>query len=35
MLDAGNVVEFDEPQTLLKDKTSRFYDMAKDAGLAT
>ena len=33
VLDQGHVKEFDRPQTLLADKTSVFYGMAKDAGL--
>ena len=33
MLDAGNVIEFAEPQKLLKDKNTVFYSMAKNAGL--
>ena len=35
MLDAGNVVEFAEPQKLLKDKNTVFYSMAKSAGLVS
>ncbi len=33
VLAAGKVKEFDRPEKLLKDKTSMFYGMAKDAGL--
>ncbi|KAI0238037.1 Multidrug resistance-associated protein 1 [Lamellibrachia satsuma] len=33
VLDAGNVIEFAEPQKLLKDKNTVFYSMAKNAGL--
>ena len=33
MLDAGKVVEFSSPHTLLQDSDSIFYMMAKDAGL--
>lgn len=33
VLDKGEIIEFDNPDTLLKDKTSKFYNMAKDAGL--
>ncbi|KAK2178694.1 hypothetical protein NP493_533g01002 [Ridgeia piscesae] len=35
VLDAGNVVEFAEPQKLLKDKNTVFYSMAKSAGLVS
>ena len=35
MLDAGQIAEFDAPGTLLNDKTSAFYAMAKDAGLVS
>ncbi|XP_049764041.1 multidrug resistance-associated protein 1 isoform X1 [Schistocerca cancellata] len=34
VLDKGKVVEFDSPQSLLENRTSIFYSMAKDAGLA-
>ncbi|KAI9363460.1 hypothetical protein DFJ73DRAFT_811265 [Zopfochytrium polystomum] len=34
VLDAGRVVELDTPQALLKDKQSKFYSLAKEAGLA-
>lgn len=33
VLDQGEVAEFDSPETLLKDKDSIFYGMAKDANL--
>ncbi|KAJ1564651.1 hypothetical protein HK405_014305 [Cladochytrium tenue] len=33
VLDAGRVVELDSPQTLLADKSSRFYALAKEAGI--
>lgn len=33
VLDAGNIAEFDEPQTLLQNPNSIFYGMAKDANL--
>jgi ATP-binding cassette subfamily C (CFTR/MRP) protein 1 len=33
VMDKGQVAEFDAPQTLLKNPTSIFYSMAKDAGL--
>ncbi|KAG1554327.1 hypothetical protein G6F51_000001 [Rhizopus arrhizus] len=33
VLDKGNVAEFDAPQTLLDNKESIFYSMAKEAGL--
>ena len=35
MLGAGHVLEFDEPNKLLNDKNSTFYNMAKDAGLVS
>lgn len=33
VLDYGCVAEFDAPEVLLADKTSRFYAMAFEAGL--
>ncbi|XP_064629834.1 multidrug resistance-associated protein 1-like isoform X2 [Lineus longissimus] len=33
VLDKGEIKEFDSPNDLLRDDTSIFYDMAKDAGL--
>ncbi|KAL8573178.1 hypothetical protein ACOMHN_036163 [Nucella lapillus] len=33
VLDAGQIAEFDDPQTLLQNPDSIFYGMAKDAGL--
>lgn len=33
LLDNGYLLEFDSPKNLLKDKESRFYSMAKIAGL--
>ena len=34
VLDAGKISEFSSPQELLANKSSQFYAMAKDAGLA-
>ncbi|CAH1406919.1 unnamed protein product [Nezara viridula] len=33
VLDQGNVLEFDSPKVLLKNKSSIFYSLAQDAGL--
>lgn len=33
VLQAGEIAEFDNPQTLLKDETSIFHSMAEAAGL--
>ncbi|KAI9475895.1 MAG: multi drug resistance-associated protein MRP [Benjaminiella poitrasii] len=33
VLDKGMIAEFDSPQTLMKDETTIFYSMAKEAGL--
>ena len=35
LLDKGRIVEFDTPQTLLANKASLFFAMARDAGLVT
>ncbi|KAL5019777.1 hypothetical protein ScPMuIL_002669 [Solemya velum] len=35
VLDSGKIKEFDSPGTLLQDKSSAFFLMAKDAGLAS
>ncbi|CAH1406918.1 unnamed protein product [Nezara viridula] len=34
VLDQGKVLEFDSPKVLLKNRSSLFYSMAQDAGLA-
>lgn len=34
VLDRGLIAEFDTPKSLLDDKQSVFYGMAKDAGIA-
>lgn len=33
VLDAGNVAEFDQPKTLLSNRSSIFSSLAKDAGI--
>lgn len=33
VLDKGEVAEFEPPRSLLENKNSIFYGMAKDAGL--
>ena len=33
VLDQGNIVEFDTPTALLDEPETKFYSMAKDAGL--
>ena len=33
VLDRGRIVEFQSPAELLKDETSVFYALAKDAGV--
>ena len=35
MLDKGVVEEFDAPASLLQNTNSRFYGMAKDAGIVS
>lgn len=35
VLDKGHIVECDSPNSLLKNTDSKFYGMAKDAGLVT
>jgi ABC-type multidrug transport system fused ATPase/permease subunit len=32
VLDQGKVAEFDSPQNLLQDKTSKFYALCKQGG---
>jgi hypothetical protein len=34
VLDAGHLIEYDTPVDLLADRSSLFYSMARDAGLA-
>ena len=34
VLSDGEIIECDNPNTLLGDKTSTFYGMAVDAGIA-
>lgn len=34
VLDKGLIVEYDSPEALLRNPSSSFYNMAKDAGLA-
>lgn len=34
VLDKGTVVEFDSPSSMLKNSKSKFYSLAKEAGLA-
>jgi ATP-binding cassette subfamily C (CFTR/MRP) protein 1 len=33
VLDKGKIIEYDNPDTLLQQKKSAFYSMAKDANL--
>ena len=33
VMDRGNIVEFDTPDNLLRDKQSVFHSMAREAGL--
>ena len=33
VLDRGTIVEFESPQKLLNDPQSKFYELAKDAGI--
>ena len=33
VLDQGKIVEFDSPNNLLREKSSVFYGMAKDANI--
>ena len=35
VLDQGRIVEFKDPNTLLKDKSTVFYAMAKDANIVS
>lgn len=35
VLDNGLIVEYDSPEALLRNSSSVFYSIAKDAGLAT
>jgi len=32
-MDQGRLAEFDEPQKLLQNESTKFYSMAKDAGI--
>jgi ATP-binding cassette subfamily C (CFTR/MRP) protein 1 len=34
VMDKGKIAEFDSPKNLLENKSSIFYSMVKDAGLA-
>lgn len=34
VLDQGQIVEFDSPDTLMDNKDSLFHKMAKDAGIS-
>jgi ATP-binding cassette subfamily C (CFTR/MRP) protein 1 len=34
VLEKGKIIEFDSPKQLLKDTTSQFYSLAKEAGVA-
>jgi len=34
VLDKGLIIEYDSPEVLLRNPSSSFYSMAKDAGLA-
>lgn len=33
LLDKGLIIEYDSPEVLLRNSSSAFYSMAKDAGL--
>ena len=33
VLDRGTIAEFESPQKLLNDPQSKFYELAKDAGI--